>query len=50
MLKPVAAAEIGGLDQAITPAGTVRTLPCHDAGRGVPPGMDGFFIMRLQKV
>ncbi len=48
-LKPVTADEIGGLAQAVTPAGTVRTLPCHDAGTGVPPGMDGFFIMRLVK-
>ncbi len=49
-LKPIGAAEIGGLAAAITPAGTVRTLPCHDAGQDVPPGMDGFFIMRLEKV
>ncbi len=46
---PVAAEEIGGLAAAVAPAGTLRTLPCHDAGRGVPPGMDGFFVMRLQK-
>ena len=48
-LKPVDAAEIGGLAAAITPEGTIRTLPCHDAGPGVPPGMDGFFVMRLDK-
>ena len=48
-LKPITAAEIGGLDQAITPSGTVRTLPCHAAGAGVPAGMDGFFVMRLQR-
>ena len=48
-LKPIAAAEIGGLAATVTPAGTVRTLPCHDAGAGVPPGMDGFFVMRLTK-
>ena len=47
--KPITAAEIGGLDQAITPSGTVRTLPCHAAGVGVPAGMDGFFVMRLQR-
>ncbi len=46
---PVTAAEIGDLQAAITPAGTIRTLPCHDAGRDVPPGMDGFFVMRLVK-
>jgi 16S rRNA (cytosine967-C5)-methyltransferase len=49
MLKPVAAAEIGGLAAALAPAGTLRTLPSHDAGRGVPSGMDGFFVMRLAK-
>ena len=48
-LEPVSADEIGGLAAAITPAGTLRTLPCHDAGREVPPGMDGFFVMRLTK-
>ncbi len=48
-LKPIAATEIGGLQAAVTPAGTLRTLPCHNAGKGVPPGMDGFFIMRLTK-
>ena len=49
-LRPIAAEEIGGLSAAITPAGTLRTLPCHDAGAGVPPGMDGFFVMRLEKM
>lgn len=48
-LKPIHAAEIGGLAHAVTPAGTVRTLPCHTAGAGDPPGMDGFFVMRLVK-
>jgi 16S rRNA (cytosine967-C5)-methyltransferase len=37
--------ELDGLDPAaITPAGTLRTLPCHWAERG---GMDGFFAARL---
>jgi 16S rRNA (cytosine967-C5)-methyltransferase len=49
-LRPVAAAEVGGLAAAITPQGTIRTLPCHDAGAGVAPGMDGFFVMRLTRV
>ena len=49
--RPVAPAEIGGLAKRRSPpAGTLRTLPCHDAGQGVPPGMDGFFVMRLRKV
>jgi 16S rRNA (cytosine967-C5)-methyltransferase len=48
-LDPVRAGEIGGLEQALTTAGTVRTLPCHNAGAGVTPGMDGFFIARFRK-
>lgn len=44
---PVTAAEIGGLAEAITPAGDVRTLPCHLADIG---GLDGFYIARLRRV
>ena len=44
---PVAAAEIGGLAEAITPEGDVRTLPCHLAPLG---GMDGFYIARLRRL
>ena len=47
-LDPIAAddwPELDGLDPAaITPAGTLRTLPCHWSERG---GMDGFFAARL---
>ena len=42
--RPVEAREIGGLDQAITKDGDVRTLPCHWGEQG---GMDGFFAARL---
>jgi 16S rRNA (cytosine967-C5)-methyltransferase len=42
--RPVEASEIGGLDEAITKDGDVRTLPCHWGGQG---GMDGFFAARL---
>ncbi len=42
---PIAAEELGGLAVERTPAGEVRTLPCHLAGRG---GLDGFFIARLR--
>lgn len=42
--RPVEASEIGGLDDAITKDGDVRTLPCHWGGQG---GMDGFFAARL---
>jgi len=42
--RPVDASEIGGLDDAITKDGDVRTLPCHWGEQG---GMDGFFAARL---
>ena len=35
---------IGGLAEAVTSNGDVRTLPCHGAGWG---GVDGFHIARL---
>lgn len=44
---PVTAAEIGGLAEAVTSAGDVRTLPCH---LGQVGGMDGFYIARLRRV
>ncbi len=39
--------EIGGLDACVTPAGDLRTLPCHLAEQG---GMDGFFAARLVRL
>lgn len=42
--KPIAASEIGGLAEAISPAGDLRTLPCHLADEG---GFDGFYAARL---
>ena len=47
---PVDPVEIGGLAGAITPAGAVRTLPCHLSGPSPRlSGLDGFFIARLRK-
>jgi 16S rRNA (cytosine967-C5)-methyltransferase len=49
-LAPVMPAELPGLAEAITPAGTVRTLPYllpMEPGR--LSGLDAFFVMRLQK-
>jgi len=49
-LRPIAAAEIGGLVEAVTPSGAVRTLPFHLAATTARlSGLDGFFIARLQK-
>jgi len=47
---PISADEIGGLAEAISPAGAVRTLPFHlyDADPRMS-GLDGFFMMRLKK-
>jgi 16S rRNA (cytosine967-C5)-methyltransferase len=39
--------EIGGLTDAITPAGEMLTLPCHLAEKG---GLDGFYAARLRRV
>jgi 16S rRNA (cytosine967-C5)-methyltransferase len=43
---PIQAAEVGGLIQLLTPAGELRSLPCHLAERG---GMDGFYACRLRR-
>lgn len=49
--KPVAATEIHGLAELLTPAGDLRTLPCHlpdpDPRFG---GLDGFYAARLQHI
>ena len=43
----VSAAEIDGLEAAVTSAGDLRTLPSFMAEKG---GMDGFFAVRLRRV
>jgi len=43
---PIQSDEIGGLAEAITPEGNLRTRPCHFAKYG---GMDGFFAARLER-
>ncbi len=44
--EPVRVEEIGGLADALSPAGDLRTLPCHLADSG---GMDGFYAARLRR-
>ncbi len=45
---PVAAGEVGGLAECVTPDGDLRTLPFH--GRAFrTPGLDGFFVSRLAR-
>jgi 16S rRNA (cytosine967-C5)-methyltransferase len=43
---PIDAAEVGGQPEFITPAGDLRTLPCHLGELG---GIDGFFAARLRR-
>jgi 16S rRNA (cytosine967-C5)-methyltransferase len=47
---PIAAAEVGGELEFISPAGDLRTLPCHlgDADSRFA-GVDGFYAARLEK-
>lgn len=48
---PVTAGEIGGLGEAITPEGDVRTLPSFLPEEGERRGgLDGFFIARLRRL
>jgi 16S rRNA (cytosine967-C5)-methyltransferase len=48
--RPIAAAEVNGLAELLTPDGDLRTLPCHlpDSEPRLG-GMDGFYAARLQK-
>ena len=47
---PIAAEEIGGLAECVTPAGDLRTLPSHLWGDNPRrSGLDGFFAARLVK-
>ena len=43
---PVAADEIDGIGEFLTPDGDIRTLPSHLAGHG---GIDGFYVCRLER-
>jgi len=47
---PITKDEIGGLGEAITRDGDLRTLPSMLAGKdGAAGGMDGFFAARLRR-
>jgi len=49
-LLPISTDEVGGLAEAVPPAGTLHTLPSHLAGPTPRlSGLDGFFVMRLKK-
>jgi 16S rRNA (cytosine967-C5)-methyltransferase len=54
-LSPITTDEIGGLAEAVTPEGFVRTLPCHGAVWATTDeprwiGLDGFFAARLVRL
>ena len=43
-------AEVAGLSELLTPAGALRTLPCHSFGSDpMLAGMDGFFAARFER-
>jgi 16S rRNA (cytosine967-C5)-methyltransferase len=44
---PIRPEEIGGLADLVTPAGELRTLPCHLPELG---GLDGFYAARLRRL
>ena len=49
--RPIAATEIAGLAECLTPAGDLRTLPCHLADPDPRlAGLDGFFAARLERL
>jgi 16S rRNA (cytosine967-C5)-methyltransferase len=48
VLQPIAADELPGLSQAVSPQGWVRTHPGMNPG-GVEGGMDGFFVARFRR-
>lgn len=49
-LEPIDPAEVMGLGHLLTPAGLLRTLPCHGFGEApAMQGMDGFFAVRFRR-
>lgn len=45
-VDPLDPCEVPGLEDAVTPDGALRTLPCHWTERG---GIDGFYAVRLRR-
>ena len=43
---PITVGDVAGVDELVTSAGDLRTLPCHLAEYG---GLDGFYAARLEK-
>jgi 16S rRNA (cytosine967-C5)-methyltransferase len=49
--RPVSPVEVGGLAELLSPAGDLRTLPCHlpDADPAMA-GLDGFYAARFERI
>ena len=48
--RPITAAEVGDLEQLLTSAGDLRTLPCHLPNSDPRlSGLDGFYAARLER-
>jgi 16S rRNA (cytosine967-C5)-methyltransferase len=49
--RPISPAEVGGIDEIVTPSGDLRTLPCHlDDPDPRMSGLDGFFAARFERI
>jgi 16S rRNA (cytosine967-C5)-methyltransferase len=49
--RPISAAELAGIEEFITPAGDLRTLPCGFADPDPRmAGLDGFFAARIERI
>jgi 16S rRNA (cytosine967-C5)-methyltransferase len=49
--RPISAAEVGGIEEVVTAAGDLRTLPCHLADpEPRMGGLDGFFAARFERI
>ena len=49
--RPIAAAEVGGLAELVSPDGDLRTLPCHLADPDSRmAGLDGFYAAQLVRI
>jgi 16S rRNA (cytosine967-C5)-methyltransferase len=49
--RPIASSEVSGLSELLSPAGDLRTLPCHLPDEDPRfAGMDGFYAARLERI
>jgi len=49
--RPISPAEVGGIEEIVTAAGDLRTLPCHLADPDPRlSGLDGFFAARFERI